>query len=61
MLRPYFCDYSDAYIVLKGRTIVTNSPNRRNKKLTLYYIRTILHLDHAYQKSATYFWTMQRS
>ena len=35
MLRPYFCDYSDAYIVLKGRTIVTNSPNRRNKKLTL--------------------------
>ena len=35
MLRPYFCDYSDAYIVLKGRTIVANSPNRRNKKLTL--------------------------
>ena len=36
MLRSDLCDYSNAYIVIKGRISVTgNSPaNRRNKKLT---------------------------
>ena len=36
MLRSDFCDYSDAYIVVKGRTSVTsnNVANRRNKMLT---------------------------
>ena len=35
MLRSDFCDYSDAYIVAKGRinVIETNNANRRNKKL----------------------------
>ena len=36
MLRSDLCDYSDAYIVVKGRITVTgtNNANRRNKKLT---------------------------
>ena len=37
MLRLGMCDYSDAFIVVKGRigVIGTNNTNRRNKKLTL--------------------------
>ena len=37
MLRSDLCDYSDAYIVVKGRISVTgtDTANRRNKKLTL--------------------------
>ena len=36
MLRSNLCDYSDAYIVVKGRMNVrdTNNANIRNKKLT---------------------------
>ena len=36
MLRLDLCDFSDAYIVVKGRVSVTgnNPANRRNKKLT---------------------------
>ena len=36
ILRPNLCDYSDEYIVVKGRVSVTanNNANRRNKKLT---------------------------
>ena len=36
ILRSYLCDYSDTYIVVKGRISVTgnNAANRRNKKLT---------------------------
>ena len=36
ILRSDLCDYSDAYIVVKGRITVegTNPVNRRNKKLT---------------------------
>ena len=36
MLRSDLCDYSDAYIVVKGRISVTrnNVANRTNKKLT---------------------------
>ena len=36
MLRSDLCDYSDAYIVVKGRISVrgTNDANKRNKKLT---------------------------
>ena len=46
-------DYSDAYIVVKGRASVrgTNDAYKRNKKLLL---RMMLHLDHAYQKSMTH-------
>ena len=37
MLRSDLCDYSDAYIVLKGRISLagTDNDNRRNKKLRL--------------------------
>ena len=37
MLRSDLCDYSDAYIVVKGTITVegTNPVNRRNKKLTI--------------------------
>ena len=36
MLRSDLCDYSDAYIVVKGKIIVrgANDANRINKKLT---------------------------
>ena len=36
MLRSNLCDYSNAYIVVKGRVSVkgTINVNRRNKKLT---------------------------
>ena len=36
MLRSDLCDYSDAYIVAKGRISVTgtDNANRRSKKLT---------------------------
>ena len=35
MLRSYLCDYSEAYIVVKGRIIVTGDINaNKNKKLT---------------------------
>ena len=36
MLRSYLCDYSDAYIVVKGKITVTNSNNNAyDKKLAL--------------------------
>ena len=36
ILRSNLCDYSDAYVVVKGITTAkgTNNVNRRNKKLT---------------------------
>ena len=36
MLRSNLCDYSDAYLVVKGQISVTDTKNanRRNKKLT---------------------------
>ena len=36
MLRSNLCDYSNAYVVVKGRISVrgTNDANNRNKKLT---------------------------
>ena len=50
MLTPGLCDYSDAYIVVKGAITAeeNNDVKTRNKKLTL---RIMLHLGHAYQKS----------
>ena len=33
MLRSGLCDYSDAYIVVKGIISVSNGANRVNKKL----------------------------
>ena len=42
MLRSDLCDYSDAYVVVKGRI---NNANKRDK---------MPHLDHAYQKLITH-------
>ena len=46
MLRSSLCDYSDAYIPVKGTIVITNtgtqeSLNNRNKKV---YLRIALHL-----------------
>ena len=46
MLRSSLCDYSDAYIPVKGTIVITNtgtqeSLNNRNKKV---YLRLALHL-----------------
>ena len=59
MLRSDLCDYSDVYIVVKGRISATgtNAANKSNKKLTL---RIMLCLDHAYQKLITNSQTMQK-
>ena len=49
MLRSNLCDYSDAYIDVKGTITVEghNVAKTRNKKLIL---RIMLHVRHAYQK-----------
>ena len=43
------CDYSDAYIIGKGR--ITMDDNKKKRKSQS--LRIMLHLDHAYQKSMT--------
>ena len=52
MLRLDLRDYSDAYIVLKGRITVdgTVEAKEKNKKITF---KMMLHLSHAYQESIT--------
>ena len=59
MMRSDLCDYSDVYIVVKGRISATgtNAANKSNKKLTL---RIMLCLDHSYQKLITHSQTMQK-
>ena len=53
MLRSSFCDYSDKYIVVKGRTAVKTlimlTEEMKNKPL-----RIMLRSDHAYQKLITH-------
>ena len=46
MLRLDLCDYSDAYIVVKGiiNIMTTGNTNVDKKKL---YLKIMLHLDHA--------------
>ena len=53
VLRSDLCNYSDAYVVVKGRTTVEeyNDDKTRNEMLIF---KIMLHLDHAYQKSMTY-------
>ena len=53
MLRSDLCDYSNEYIVVKGKTSVTgtNNANERNKKLTLKIMSC---LDYVYQKLVTH-------
>ena len=53
MLISNLCDYSDAYIDVKGAITVEghNVAKTRKKKLIL---RIMLHFDHVYQKSITH-------
>ena len=59
MLRSDLCDYSDVYIVVKGRISVTdtNNANRGNKKLIfknndkVMYIKYQEHIYRQYGKS----------
>ena len=59
MLRSDLCDYSDAYVVVKGKITVEgeNDAKTRNKKVIF---KNNAHLDHAYQKSIMHLQTMQK-
>ena len=58
MLRSNLCDYSDAYIVLKGYIAVTNPDDgKRNKALRL---KIMHHLSTAFRKAMAYKLTMQK-
>ena len=44
MLRSDLCDFSDAYIVVKGTITVTNPNNaRRNKAVTFNIFNILMH------------------
>ena len=47
MLRLYLCDYSDAYIVVKGTVTVEGADDK--KKIKNYHLKTMLYLDHAHK------------
>ena len=51
MLRSNFCDYSNAYILLKGAITATglNNAKKRNRKLT--FKNNSPFLDHTYEKN----------
>ena len=58
MLRSDLCDYSDAYIVVKGTITVTDSDNaKRNKVL---HLKTMHHLSVAFQELMVFKLTMQK-
>ena len=50
MLRSDLCDYSDVYIVVKGRITVEGDDDDK-KEIKNYPLRITLHLDYVYQKS----------
>ena len=52
MLRSDLCDYSDAYIVVKGTITVVN-PNA-GKKTKVLHLKTMHHLSTAFQKLREY-------
>ena len=45
MLKSNSCDYSDAYIVVKG-TITVEGDDYDKKEIKNYTLRIMLHLDH---------------
>ena len=53
------CNYSDAYIVVKGRISVTGNENA-NRKNKNQLSRIMLCLDHVYQKSVTHLKEIQK-
>ena len=58
MLRSDLCDYSDAYIVVKG-DITVGAPNNA-KKIKQWHLKIMHHLSTAFQKLMVYKLTMQK-
>ena len=52
MLRSDLCDYSDAYIVVKGNITVTDPDNAKETKV--FHLKTMYHLSTAFQKPMVY-------
>ena len=51
MLRSDLCDFSDAYIAVKGTITVTNPDNAKQKKQAKrWHLNTMHHLSTAFQK-----------
>ena len=50
MLRSDLCDYSDAYIVVKGIITVEGANNRDTKKTDLQHLKIMHQLFLAFQK-----------
>ena len=58
MLRSDLCDFSDAYIVVKGTITVTNLPMQKETKVL--HLKIMHHLSTAFQKLMVYKLTMQK-
>ena len=58
MLRSDLCDFSDAYIVVKG-TIAVTDPDMQ-KKLKVLHLKIMHHLSITFQKLMVYKLTMQK-
>ena len=51
MLRSDLCDYSDAYIFVKGAIdLLVAATNKNHKAEKMLCLKILLHLDHAFQK-----------
>ena len=63
MLRLDLCDFSDAYIVIKGDITVTEPDNakKKNKQTKVLHLKTMHHLSTAFQKLMVYKLTMQKT
>ena len=63
MLRSDLCDFSDAYIVLKGG-IAANDPDNakkiKNKEIKALHLKIMHHLSIAFQKVMVHKLTMQK-
>ena len=59
MLRSDLCDFSDAYIVVKGTITVTDPDNARKERKVLH-LKAMHHLSTAFQKSLVVKLTMQK-
>ena len=61
MLRSDLCDYSDGYIVVKGRVSVRGIEEVKEiKGIKGYPSRIMFYLDHPYKKSISHLYTMRK-